>query len=785
MNSKKNIWIAWAILLVVITFTYRNHFDNDFHFDDGHTIQNNPYITSLENIPLFFTKGPETFSNLPQNQVYRPMVTTTLAIDYWLSTKFDEKGSGFNTVYYHATMFVVFLLLVWLSYLMFIKIFNQTVNNQWNKWLAFFAASWYGLHSVNSETVNYIIARSDLISTMAVVAAFVIYIYYPRLRKFGVFLIPFIIGLLTKQTAAMFGPMLLAYYFIFEFSNDRQKAINSGKLHNFKLKIWGEVIFIFLVIIGSSAFVAMNNGDNFNAGGGSRFLYLITQTYVILHYFISFFVPYNLSADTDMKLMSSMFNFQFFIGTTFIIAMFYAFYLTVKKHETKPIAFGIAWFFFALAPTSSFLPLAEVTNDHRMMFPFVGLMISVVWFLNYVYLQNEKKLSEVKNFKKLVIIAALFILGGHSFSTMARCEVWDNGKSLWYDVTIKSPKNGRGLMNYGLTLMNEGKNKEALDYYNRALEFSPYYSLLYTNIGIAQGKMGNLVEADSNFRKAISLSPMLHMGYYYYGVFLKNQGRTAEAIENMKKASELAPEFVYSNYSLLEMYMNGNMKKDFDELLSACLAKFPTDQTFTYYQTAGMQMTQNLEALERECFAEKNADKILQLTLLNYQAGDYEKSMANCLKGLELFPKHDGLMNNYIASANNLGKYELSLEMGKKALAINPNNQLLKNNLALAEKRLKLKSTPTDKMTEEDLINLSLQYYYDGMFKECIEACNKVISKNPKNHLAYNNICSAYNAMKMWAEAAEAGKKAVKYAPADFEFAKNNLNIALSNLQKK
>ena len=81
--------------------TYSNHFHNEFHFDDSHTILNNTFVRSVGNIPLFFTSAA-TFSALPSNQSYRPLVTTTLAVDYWL-------GGGLNPVAFHVTSFSLFL----------------------------------------------------------------------------------------------------------------------------------------------------------------------------------------------------------------------------------------------------------------------------------------------------------------------------------------------------------------------------------------------------------------------------------------------------------------------------------------------------------------------------------------------------------------------------------------------------------------------------------------------------------------------------------------------------
>src|SRR4051794_23893528 len=72
-----------AVVLGLVTLAYANHFQNSFHFDDFHTIAQNPYIRSLANIPRFFS-DPDTSSVLPPNRTFRPLLFCTLAIDYAL-----------------------------------------------------------------------------------------------------------------------------------------------------------------------------------------------------------------------------------------------------------------------------------------------------------------------------------------------------------------------------------------------------------------------------------------------------------------------------------------------------------------------------------------------------------------------------------------------------------------------------------------------------------------------------------------------------------------------------
>ena len=83
-------------------------------------------------------------------------------------------------------------------------------------------------------------------------------------------------------------------------------------------------------------------------------------------------------------------------------------------------------------------------------------------------------------------------------------------------MTIKSPRNGRGLMNYGLSQMSKGKYEVALDYYLRALELTPRYSYLHVTLGILKEAMGRPDEAEAFFRSALRFDRSNPEAYYYF-----------------------------------------------------------------------------------------------------------------------------------------------------------------------------------------------------------------------------------------------------------------------------
>ena len=98
--------------------------------------------------------------------------------------------------------------------------------------------------------------------------------------------------------------------------------------------------------------------------------------------------------------------------------------------------------------------------------------------------------------------------------------------------------------------------------------------------------------------------------------------------------------------------------------------------------------------------------------------------------------------------------------------------------------KLAIREAAEANKTPENYLALSLMYYQAGQFDNCIEAAQKALSLKPGYSAAYNNICSAYNELKMWDKAIETCKHALEIDP-EFQLAKNNLNWALSQMKKE
>ncbi len=638
--------VACLLALAGLVLTYSNHFNNPFHFDDAHTIETNAAIRDIKNIPSFFSDGT-SFSSLPANQAYRPGLTTLNAIDFWLGGK--DEPVPFQ---YHLSIFIVFLLLAIALFFFFNTIYDAASPHEYNKWIALFSTAFFCYHTANAETINYIIQRAESFSTFMIILGFLIYIYFPAQRKFQLFLLPMIVGFSVKEPTLMFVPLLFTYILLFEKETSLTTVFSANGFTNVLKTL---LMVLPGLILGGLLFAYSQHKtpELFTPGGVNVITYLQTQTFVIVHYVNNFFLPFNLSADTDWRPIQNMFDDRVIIGTLFIIFLLSVAVNASRKKESRPIAFGILWFFIALLPTSSFFPFAEVLNDHRPFFPYIGLVMATVWGLWLVIKKQETIISNPLK-RYALISSCLVLLVAHAIGAHHRNDVWSSGEKLWKDVTVKSPGNGRGWMNYGNSQMAKGNYAEALIAFNKAKELWPYYSYVHINLGILHASMGKPVDAENYFKSAISLDNKNPETYRYYGKYLIEQMRSQEALNILQQGLQLSPK-----HRDIQLYYSMALQS-----------------------SGGKNM--RLENMIEQLKTNPTADGYLNLSLEYYNMGDYEKCIEASENALKIKPDYALAYNNMCSAYNVLKQYDKAIEACSQAIRVQPDFQLAKNNLKLA-----------------------------------------------------------------------------------------------------
>jgi tetratricopeptide (TPR) repeat protein len=420
----------------------------------------------------------------------------------------------------------------------------------------------------------------------------------------------------------------------------------------------------------------------------SPFDYLITEPFVIVQYFKNFLLPTELSADSDWQFINTIFDIRLLMGLMFITGMIWLAIRLSRNELFRPVSFGIFWFFIALLPSSSIFPLSEVLNDHRIFFPFIGLALSGTWTLVYIIiLRNEKQfLSSFKlKFISILIISGIII--PHAYGTRQRNKVWNSYESLWYDVTKKSPNNGRGLMNYGLSQMQKGNYVIAKTYFERALKLLPNYPLLYINLGVLHTSLNDPIGAEQYFKKAISIGLYVDQSYYYYANFLYVQKRYDEAKLMLKNSIANNPAYIFSRFLLMSIYSEtqdwGNLKTLAEETLNY----LPNDQTCLNYIYAAKNKKSKLDITLETASKNPTAENYLNLSLNYYEAGKYNECVEACKKAINIKPDYALAYNNMCSAYNALKIYDKAIEACNKAIALQPDFELAKNNLKLAQSK--------------------------------------------------------------------------------------------------
>src|ERR1051325_3444179 len=128
--------VLGALMGAAVTAVYLNHFHNAFHFDDFHTIVNNPAIRDWRNIPHFFV-NPLLFSIKPEACTWRPLVSASLALDYRIG--------GLHPCYFRLSTFFWFLVQLVVMFLLFRHLMDRSLPARSNVWTAFLAAVVYGV----------------------------------------------------------------------------------------------------------------------------------------------------------------------------------------------------------------------------------------------------------------------------------------------------------------------------------------------------------------------------------------------------------------------------------------------------------------------------------------------------------------------------------------------------------------------------------------------------------------------------------------------------------------
>ena len=527
-------------LLGVLFFS--NHLNNPFQFDSVAYIVNNANL-----------KNPETllsFEFWKKEFLARGLLRISLALNAYLD--------GFRPFGYHIFNLAFHILNALLLFFVLEKSLRRFGmeavgwGSKRTRSVSFFAALFFLCHPIQTESVIYIMSRSEVIASTFYLAGFLLFqqllersstshLQY-GLYFLSIFLIA-LVGFSVKQIVATLPAIMILYYLC--SCPDHSPALQFLKKWRWAITgiIAGVAGFLFYKLLTDETFLIGPSRPEEMVG---RAKYMLSQPSVIVFYYLKMLLfPMNLNIDPDIAVVTS------FLSWNFLLPMFCIAFLllcSLKVFKTRFVFFFLCWFFIILSPSSSIVTLHDLAAEHRTYLASAGIFILFACGVAEV----TCRWGETRPLN-ITLIFCVFALG---IMTMKRNAVWQSELSLWQDTHQKSPHKLRPLINLARAHSLEGNSEKAIQYYQESLVKGPGVFATNYNLGALYLEKGLVTDALRHFQLASRIEPEIPEPFAKLGEIYLSQKNFKLADSYFKRAVELNPRSskVFKNLGVVNFY---------------------------------------------------------------------------------------------------------------------------------------------------------------------------------------------------------------------------------------
>jgi Tfp pilus assembly protein PilF len=512
---------------------------------------------------------PYTAGTVPPFRQWLNGLRPLLMVSFWLN--YASSGNQ-ETFGYHLVNIVLHILNGGLILLAVRKVLDWAKVEKWQAGaLSVFAAGLFLLHPLQTESVSYIVSRSETLSVFWLLAAFVVFLYRAgeaiyTLRAIAILAL-FGAAVLTKEHTAVFPALLVVTDFYWNPGFSLTGIRKNWRLYA-PIVVGGAlaIAFVFRVLsIGATA--------GFSIKEFTWYQYFFTECRVIWDYLRMFIVPVGQNVDPDVPISRGIVDHGAILGVAALIAVSVAAWIYRRKYQLA--SYGWFVFLILLAPTSSFVPIMDPMAERRLYLPFIGLLFIVTDFL-----------SRWKTSKTTLATALSIILIIEAAATYQRNQLWASAISLWKDSVAGSPNKYRPRFQLAFAYFLAGDGGNAIEQFQKTAELGkPTFDLLldwglaydaagkldqaleklkaasaleqnahvYQTIGYVYGKMGKYPEALDALDASQKLDADFPMTYYTRGNVFEEQGNKAQAAEEYKRALAIDPQLGLARDALLRV----------------------------------------------------------------------------------------------------------------------------------------------------------------------------------------------------------------------------------------
>jgi len=591
--------LTYRIALIALPFiVYANGYHHSFQLDDQYTIVSNTAVRSLRNVRSYFV-DPATYTSVREQADYRPILQTTYALDYALS-KYDMP-------WWHATQIILHIV-VTLGLFTLCRRLLELLGDQSPDAIAFAAAAIFAIHPAASGVVNYLNARSSLLTAAFLLPAIVAYMgrievagyARPQWRT----AILYALALFTKVEAIGALGVLWAYE-LWQRHRESDDGLLSDLISTFDSRtfkrLWPALAItaIYFAIRAKVMAPFPFDATRHAADVGAK-EYFITQLTAWWYYVLRWIAPVRLVADylaypvyrswlEPVVLLS--------LGGWLVIAS-----LLVASWRRVPVLTFLAISALALlSPTSSIAPLAEMVNEHRPYLPIGILSLALM-----IPIGRTLRDWPTGGARRAILAGSAVIVAALGLLTLRRNEAFATERSYWADVLEKAPS-ARAYLNYGVALMSADDLDSALRQIQRADDLAPTWYFPHINLGIIKQTRGQIAEARAQYDSAVMFDAYSGHALTWRGEFHLSQGEFSLArddflksmpitLDRYRNAKGLAAAYRgLGDEASAQQYVNRMFQLDSASAMRDVAVTLASSSTLTAQQTA---MTDGLRLLQ-------------------------------------------------------------------------------------------------------------------------------------------------------------------------------------------
>lgn len=617
--SRSRLLLLRAGLVAAALAAYAGSFSGALVFDDVPAIRDNPTIRTLW--PLTEPLSPPANSGVGG----RPLANLSFALNYaW---------GGTSVSGYHAVNLALHIC----STLLLFGLLRRTLRAQ-SPELAALAALLWTLHPLATATVSYISQRTELLMAffyLATLSAFLRSVTAPGLRWPLISVGACALGMLSKEVMATAPVAVLLYDRSFVAGSFGAAWLRRRPYYLALASTW-----LWLAITLSSGLAQRSVGFGL---GVSAWDYALTEARALVLYLKLVLWPAPLVFDYGPD-FSTPAVVTLACAAAVLLALAAAFH---AWRQNRPAGFAAVAFFLLLAPTSSFVPIAEQPfAENRMYLPLAVVVVVLVCGAHRFLGPRLPWLAA----------AAALALG---FATAARNLTYRSDTALWTDTVAKRPANPRAQFNLGVVLLRAGRPAEAAAHFRHAIAQRPSDFKSHHSLGHALLALRQPSAAIDALTRAGELAPTAPEVWHSLGHALVEAGEAARAFAPLERALTLRPDFP-------------------DALLALGNAHFQRDEparALPFYERA-LQSNPDL------------ADAHYNAGSAALAAGEPERALTHFTAALARTPDDPDLHNQRGAALLRLGRASDAVAAFETALRLRPDHSDAPANLALARREL-------------------------------------------------------------------------------------------------